>query len=200
VPSPSENGEVFYEQLSPNGPMGRTVEDTIRLLETMAGCDDRAPLSLRDKVPPYSAFKAPELRGLKVGWMGNYQGYLNMEPGVLDLFEMALEGLTKSGAVVEACMPDYDLARLWETWLTLRHWSSSYLKNISDNPQSRALLKPETIWEYEGSIGMTAERVSTASKGRSAWYLALQTLFERYDLLALPTAQVFPFSGEIHWP
>jgi len=200
VPSPYEDGEVFYEQLSTDGPMGRTVEDTIRLLETMAGYDDRAPLSLRDKIPPYSEFKAPELRGLKVGWMGNYQGYLIMEPGVLDLCETALEGLTKNGAIVEACVPDYDMARLWETWLTLRHWSSSYLKQIYDDRPSRALLKPEAIWEYEGSLGMTAARVSTAAKGRSAWYSGLQTLFERYDVLALPTAQVFPFPGEIHWP
>ncbi len=200
VPSPYENGDVFYEQLSTDGPMGRTVEDTIRLLETMAGYDNRAPLSLRDKIPPYSEFEAREFPGLKVGWMGNYQGYLNMEPGVLELCEAALIGLTKNGAVVEPCMPDYDMAQLWETWLTLRHWSSSALKQLYDNPQSRALLKPETIWEYEGSLGMTAARVTAAANGRSAWYLALQSLFERFDVLALPAAQVFPFSGVIHWP
>ena len=29
---------------------------------------------------------------------------------------------------------------------------------------------------------------------------ALDDLFGRYDLLALPTAQTFPFSADIHWP
>ncbi|NDH42084.1 MAG: amidase, partial [Gammaproteobacteria bacterium] len=39
-----------------------------------------------------------------------------------------------------------------------------------------------------------------ADQGRSDWYRALDDLFGRYDLLALPTAQTFPFSADIHWP
>ena len=47
---------------------------------------------------------------------------------------------------------------------------------------------------------MTAARVSRAGSARSDWYRALHTLLERYDFLALPTAQVFPFSADNHWP
>ncbi|MGI9204290.1 MAG: amidase family protein, partial [Woeseiaceae bacterium] len=77
--------DVFYSQLATNGPMGRNVEDTIRLLGTMAGYDPRSPISLRDKVPGYDAFSRPDLSGLRVGWMGDYAGYLPMEAGVLDV-------------------------------------------------------------------------------------------------------------------
>ena len=47
---------------------------------------------------------------------------------------------------------------------------------------------------------MSAARVANAGIARADWYRALLTLFESFDILALPTAQVFPFSKEIHWP
>ena len=47
--------DVFYNQLGAYGPMGRNVEDTIRLLGTMAGFDSRDPLSLRDVIPPFTS-------------------------------------------------------------------------------------------------------------------------------------------------
>ena len=199
VPSvPSD--DLYYGQLAVDGPMGRNVEDTIRLLGTMAGYDSRAPLSLRDEIPAYQEFRKPDLSRFRVGWMGDYEGYLAMEPGVLKLCESALEGISKHGAMVENCKPAYDMARLWQTWLTLRHWALSSKKELYDDPEKRKLLKPEVVWEIEGSFDMPAARVSKAAIDRADWYRALHHLFELYDILALPTAQVFPFPADIHWP
>lgn len=200
VPSASPDANLYYDQLSTAGPMGRTVEDTIRLLHTMAGYDSAAPMSLRDAIPSYSEFRKLPFKKLKIGWMGDYQGYLATEPGVLELCETALKKLSAQGATVESCIPAYDMARLWETWLTLRHWSMSDAKPLFDNPDTRKLLKPELVWEIEGSLDMKAARVAEAGISRSHWYRALHKLFERFDVLALPTAQVFPFSADIHWP
>ena len=190
----------FYQQLSTSGPMGRNVTDTVRLLVSIAGHDPRAPLSLRDELPGHGAFRAAELSGLRIGWMGDYDGYLATEPGVLPLCESALGELEPHGAVVEPCQPDYDMARLWQTWLTLRHWSNGRQKPLYDDPDKRKLLKPELVWEIEGSFDMPASRVSEAGTARAEWFRALHALFERYDVLALPTAQVFPFPAEVHWP
>jgi len=197
---PSARSDLFYTQLSTNGPMGRNVEDTIRLFHTMAGYDSRVPMSLRDDIPPYEEFRPATLEGFRIGWMGDYDGYLATEPGLLNLCERAVESLTVHGVVVEECMPDYDMARLWDTWLTLRHWNAGADKPFYDNPETRRLLKPEAIWEIEGSFEMPASQIAEAAVARSEWYLALNKLFENYDLLALPTAQVFPFSADIHWP
>lgn len=193
VPNPSPLTNLYYEQLSTDGPMGRTVEDTIRLLHTMAGYDSHAPLSLRDTIPPYREFRQPDFKALKVGWMADYQGYLPTEPGVLELCENALKQLSDRGVTVEACMPDYDMAQLWEVWLTLRHWSMSDGIPLYENPQTRALMKPELAWEIEGSLNMPAARVSEAGMNRSNWYRALHELFKVYEVLALPSA-------DIHWP
>ena len=194
------SSDLYYNRLSTNGPMGRNVEDTIRLLGTMAGYDSRAPLSLRDDIPSYDAFQETHLSGFRIGWMGDYEGYLATEQGLIDLCERSLEGVTAHGAVVEKCMPAYDMARLWETWLTLRHWSHEGKRELYDDPQTRRLLKPELVWEIEGSFDMPASRVTEAAVARSEWYMALHNLLERYDVLALPSAQVFPFSAEVHWP
>ncbi len=199
VPTVPSN-DLFYSQLSTDGPMGRSVEDTIRLLDTMAGYDSRAPLSLRDAIPSFDIFRKKNLVGYRIGWLRDYEGYLEMEPGLLALCESSLDGLTEHGAIIDSCKPDYDMARLWQTWLTFRHWSLGNAKDLYEDPEKRKLLKPEMIWEIEGSFDMPASRVAEAALARSDWYRALHTLFERFDILAIPTAQVFPFPADVHWP
>lgn len=198
VPDPS--GELFYQQLSTDGPMGRNSEDTFRLLCTMGGSDPMSPLSLRDTLPPAERFVALPLRNVRIGWLGNYSGYLEMEPGILALCESALQSLARSGSIVEPCAPDFPMPRLWDTWLTLRHWSANWARPLYDDSARRKLLKPEVVFEVEGSLGLTAERVYMAGTARADWFRALGRLFEDYDFLALPTAQVFPFPKGVHWP
>jgi amidase len=68
------------------------------------------------------------------------------------------------------------------------------------DPGKRALLKPEAQWEVQGGLQLSAAAVYQASLDRSAWYQALLSLFERYDYLLLPSAQVFPFDAALAWP
>ena len=197
---PRTPDDLFYNQLSTNGPMGMNVEDTIRLLDTMAGFDPRAPMMMRDELPGFDAYRVRELEGLRIGWMGDYDGYLATEPGVLDLCEESLSILETHGARVDRVLPDFDMDRLWQCWLTLRHWSHAARQPMLEDESLRRQLKPEMIFEIEGSLGLTAAEITTASETRADWYLALHALMERYDFLALPSAQVFPFPAEVHWP
>lgn len=197
---PDTSNDPYYSQLSMNGPMGRNVEDTARLLVTIAGFDARAPLSMRDELPVYEELRPTSLDGVRIGWMGDYAGYLATEPGLLDLCTRALGGLEAGGVIVEPAMPGYDFDRLWRTWLTLRHWSSARRQPLLDDPATRDLLKPEIVWEIEGSLGLTAADLSEAAIARAEWYRALHALFDRFGFLALPSAQVFPFPADVHWP
>ncbi len=197
---PHNGGDLFFQQLGYEGSMGRTVQDTVRLLSTMAGYDSRIPMSLRDKVLDFDAMRPTSLKTVKLGWMGDYNGYLATEPGVLNQCQQALHHISTLGTVVEDCQPDYDMARLWQTWLIFRHWTiCGVTKPLYDNPKTRALLKPEAIWEIEGGLPLTGIQLSQAAVARSDWYRALHKLFERFDFLVLPSAQVFPFSADIHW-
>ena len=192
--------DLFYQQLGTSGPMGRNSEDTYRLLHTIAGPEPGSPLSLRDRVTAPGKFRALNLQGLRIGWMGNYDGYLAMEPGILELCESSLAMLAERGMLVEPCKPQYDMDRLWQTWLTLRHWTHHSLRPLYNDPETRKLLKPEAVWEIEGSFGVSAESIYLAGIARADWFRALRRLFDEYDVLAIPTAQVFPFPTDIHWP
>ncbi len=197
---PRTPGDLFYNQLSTNGPMGRNVEDTIRLLDTMAGFDPRAPMMMRDELPGFEAYRVRELEGLRIGWMGDYDGYLATEPGVLELCERSLSILETHGARVDRVLPDFDMDRLWRCWLALRHWSHAGRQPMLNDPDLRRQLKPEIVFEIQGSLDLTAADITTASETRADWYLELHSLLASFDFLVLPSAQVFPFPAEVHWP
>ncbi len=114
--------ELFVQQLATEGPMGRSVVDVARLLSTQAGFDVRAPLSLGDGRRDFAAGLQRDFRGVRVGWLGDYDGYLAMDDGVLSLCEAALADFAELGCRVEACQPAFDMARLWQCWLTHRHF------------------------------------------------------------------------------
>jgi amidase len=69
-----------------------------------------------------------------------------------------------------------------------------------DKPAERALMKPELQWEMEQGRAFKVADVQQALLDRTALYDCLLGLFAQHDFLALPTAQVFPFAVEEHWP
>jgi amidase len=191
--------ELYLGQLSTNGPMGRTVADVAALLDIQSGYDFRDPMSL-PKVD-FARIKPLDAKGLRIGWLADFDGYLPFEPGVLALCEAALEPFRTLGAEVETVDPGFHMDRLWQGWKTMRHFLVSN-GNAADyaDPAKRALMKPELIWEIESGQDLSARSVHAASMVRSDWYRHVLTLFERYDFLILPSAQVFPFPVEQHWP
>ncbi|MEM6709920.1 MAG: amidase [Pseudomonadota bacterium] len=194
-------GDDFIEELACNGPMGRTVSDAARLLATLAGADPRSPASFPSQPDRYNAPLTRDWQGTRIAWLGDLNGYLPMETGLLDHCGKAIDGFETLGCTVDAVLPDYAPERLWKTWLTFRHWlTRAWAKPLLDNPTTRAQLKPELVWECEGGAALTGDDIAAASKDRAAWYAALLTLFERYDALVLPTTQVYPFAKTEHWP
>ncbi|WP_454741737.1 amidase [Cupriavidus necator] len=200
--------EVFLQQLGYEGPMGRTVADVALLLATQAGPDPRTPLAL-ERDPALAgltpdnvmAMLGADLKGKRVAWLGNWDGYLPMEDGILPLCEQALQAFPAFGVSVEAIKPPFAPERLWKTWLVHRHFlvGNGMLPFYRD-PAKRALLKPEAVWEIEGALGLNASDIYAASADRSAWAQALQQVFARHDFIAVPTAQVFPFDVREPWP
>jgi amidase len=187
-------------QLATDGPMGVTVEDVGALLSIQSGYDRRAPLSLgADEALGH--VEAMPLEGLRVGWIGDWNGHLPLEDGVLALCEQALRRFEAAGAIVEPVVPSFDPERLWHAWLALRNFMvGCKLRPYYDDPVRRDLLKPEARWEVENGLNQTALDVYRASMERTAWTRAVEPLFDTYDILVLPSAQLFPFPAEWTWP
>ncbi len=193
--------DSFIEQLPCNGPMGRNVSDTAMLLSIMAGYAPEKPTSVLSDPGQFTQLLQRDFKGARIGWLGDFDGYLPMESGVLALCEKALESFRDIGCTVDTANIDFPMPDLWQTWLVFRHWlSRGKVLPLYDDPVLRDQLKPEAIWETEGGLKLTGDQIFTASDNRARWYAALLEAFKTYDFLVLPTAQVFPFDAKVHWP
>ncbi len=192
-------GDTFLHQLSTNGPMARSVEDLARLLETLAQPDPRLPHSRTPE--PYADALDIDPTGKRIGWLADWGGAYQMEPGILDLCQTALKTFEDIGCTVTALAPPFPAAKIWDSWTTLRSFAiAGSTAPLYANPKTRALLKPEMVWEIERGLALTAMQVHRASVIRSEWFTTLATLFESYDALVLPSAQVWPFPVEWRYP
>jgi amidase len=192
--------EIWIGQLATEGPMGLRVRDVARLLEIQSGGDVRAPLSTGGKESFVPARDATA-RGARIAWLGDLDGHLALASGIRDVCEQALERLEGQGARVEPAGLGFDADRLWEAWLVWRRALVAPLVGaLISREGSRARIKPEALWEHDCAQEVSAADLMSASTVRSAFYAQLLTLFERFDALALPVAQVWPFDVRERWP
>ncbi|MDG2062766.1 MAG: amidase [Flavobacteriaceae bacterium] len=183
-----EEGDEINRLLSTSGPMGRNVTDLIGLLKT---------ISLK---PEFNEIEPLDFNDLKIGWLKDLGGYLKFEPGILELCENSLRKLSSARAQVELAQINFTPSDLWTCWTTLRHQTRVRMLDFYENPLTHNLLKPELLWEIEQALKLKEEDIKQAELIRKEWYSELDRLFNKYDFLILPTAQVFPFSSNIHWP
>lgn len=198
VPQDAE-GETHLSTLSTEGPMGRSIEDVARLLLVLAGENPEVPFPRA--VPDVLSGLDRGMDGMRIGWLGDWGGDYAMEPGILDLCQAALRQMEDLGAAVDPLPPPFPAARLWSAWVTLRAMLNAGGKRaLAEDPAKRALTKPETIWEIEQGLGLSAQAVYEASVIRSRWHAHAARMFDRYDAVVLPSAQVWPFPADWRWP
>ncbi len=194
--------EGWLGTLATDGPMGRSVADVAALFATQAGWDPRDPLSIvegpRSFLDPDGA---ADPSGLRIGWLGDLAGHLPMEPGLLESCESGLSRLESADAGVEPARLAIDLERVWQAWITIR-WvlTGSGLAPIVRLDAGRGLVKLEAMWEYEQAQRVSGVELVEASTVRTELLQVMLALFERFDLLALPTTQVWPFPIDERWP
>lgn len=193
--------DAFFAQLGTEGPMARTVTDLAALLRTLSGPDARAPLALDADPAVFGEPLEADVTGTRVGWLGDFGGHLATEAGVLALCESALRDLAGVGCIVEPLTLGFDPERLWRAFMTLRAMSfAGRFEALRADPAQWALLKPEAQWEVGQGAGVSAVDVHRASVSRTAWFHHVRGLLKRFDVLALPVTQVFPFDAGTHWP
>ena len=180
--------DAQQRSLSTSGPMGRSTADTIEFLKTIA---------VKDVGKNFSPANLP---GLKIGWLGNLDGYFATEPGVLNLCENSLGVVKDAGSVIDNVSPRFNPDNLWFCWTTLRHLGRANMKRFYDDPATRDKLKPDLVWEIEQSQILTEGDRARANAIRGEWYRELDRLFLDYDFLAIPSAQVFPYPKSTAWP
>ena len=168
-------GDPILHPLATDGPMARTPDDLELLLSIM--------------VPTYRTV-AP--RPLRVGWLGDWDGGFPCDDGVLSLCEVALDGLA------ETFNPPMDADDLWQSWTVLRAFSIAQKMAPLWTDAFAAQSKPEMHWEVAKGRALTLCDVTDASAIRAEWARRMDAL--EVDVIALPSAQCFPFDATLDWP
>lgn len=192
-------GDVYLHQLATEGPMARSPKDIAAFLDVMSGPGDMQPHGLGRET--YAGTLDAKTKGMRIGWLGDWGGAYPIEPGILDLCRTALNAFEAQGCHVTEIKPPFSAAALWDSWTILRSFSRlGGLRTLYDDPEKRPHLKPEAIWEIECGLALSAPDIQRASEIRSDWFRAAAALFQTYDALVLPSAQVWPFPVEWRCP
>ncbi len=193
--------DVFIAQLGTEGPMGRHVRDVAMLLSVQAGADPASPLSLTGDPAVFAGSLDSDPQGQRIGWLGDLQGYLPMEGGILEVCQSALNSFSGMGCTVDEARLGMPPEQIWQAWLVWRQaLVGPRIAPFLINPTNRAHIKPEALWEHDQSLNLTGSQLMAASASRTRFYLSMLDLFEQFDVLAIPVSQVWPFDIGLRWP
>ena len=217
--------DVWVSQLGTEGPMARNVRDLAKLLSIQAGYDAHAPLSISQAPQDFLAQGSARplggkdggtgggtgggkgggmgggMRGLRIAWLADLDGYLAMEAGLLPVCEQALQRFASQGAIVEPTPLGFSKESLWNAWLIWRRaLVGPRVAPLLQRPGAREQIKPEALWEHDQALSLSFNDFMKASEVRTAFHTHLLAMFERFDVLALPVTQVWPFPVGERWP
>lgn len=192
---PSEpNGGTFLHQMSTLGPMARSPEDLAILLDVLSGPDPRQPHAA--PAPPAHPVIAADLKDIRIGWLGDWDGAFPMDTGILELCEAGLRQMEALGAAVAVVPAPFDAEAMWDSWITLRSFQvGSGLQSLD-----KSAMKDTAQWELDRFLAMTAPDLQRANVIQSEWFKTLFELSGKYDILVLPSAQIWPFDTDLDWP
>ncbi|MCX6214423.1 amidase family protein [Spirosoma sp.] len=124
----------LYSRNDVGGPMCRTVEDAVRLLDATYGYDSNDPITKNSqgKVPKtYTQFLRKEgLKGARIGVMRQLSDK-NVHPEIKQLFDKALADMARAGAeIIDVVIPDFDSLRANQSCAEFRADIENYLQTF----------------------------------------------------------------------
>ena len=189
-------GDMFLHEMATLGPMARSPEDIAILLDVISGRDRKQPHG--EDCDPVAPLKKVDPKGFRIGWLGDWGGAFPMEAGILAQSEVALAALETLGCVVEPVAPPFSADAIWDSWVDLRAWQVS--AGLAPLLAEGAPLKGSAVWETKHGLSLSGQQIQAASGIRSDWFRTAATLFETFDALVLPSAQIWPFDVDLPFP
>ena len=123
----------------------------------------------------------------------------SFEEGILELCEKALQALEQHKLQVDLIKIDMKTNIVWDSWTTLRA-SILYQDIIDMKLENIGEMHPGIVWEHHKGQNITDDDISNALNQRNACMHEIDNLFNKFDFLALPAAQIFPFDKETDYP
>ncbi len=208
------------------GPMARTPRDCAFLLQTMVGNTNKFNA---ESLWTTALSKNQHKRTIKIGWLGDWNGRIPMEDGILSTCKKALDdwgaaSLVSSRIIVEEVTGEkrslFDLDKLWEAYNTIRFASTfeTYSQRFDVNQLLSPLkqgvhrqIKDELVWELNQGRLVDTKELEIARAIYEEYEGWLEEIFSEtkeaessdcnnFNFLALPSAQVWPFPIDDRFP
>ena len=140
-----------------------------------------------------------EFSSFKIGWLSNMNGDYIVEKDILEICEAKLKDLEKINLKIETLKPKINTNILWERWTSLRS-KSIYEDTLAMNISDISTMTYQAIWEYNKGKEITSEELQLALDQKQKCLNQINLIFEKFDFLVLPSAQIFPFDKNLQFP
>lgn len=176
--------------LSHLGPMTRTVDDAVLMLQTVARPDIRDGLTGTPRNTPWLP-EGNDLNGLRIAYSPDF-GYVKVDPQVARVVAQAVERLAQLGAHVEQVDPGFrDPLELFNTL-----WFAGAARLAGQLSQAqRAQLDPGLLRIAEQGERISLHGYTLALEARAALVVHMAEFHSRYDLLVSPTLPITAFAA-----
>ena len=186
--------------LTTPGCFSKNPEDMSIMLDVIVGKNSSDPYSFNlDRRFKESLIKDKDLSNIKIGWLSNMNNKYNIEHEILDMCEDSLNKLNNENIVIEKLKPDFNTDDLWNSWTALRS-KSIYNDTINMGIKDIESMTHQAIWEYKKGSVINLENIELALSQKNSCLHQINKIFANFDLLALPSAQIFPFDKRIQYP
>jgi len=186
---------------STTGVISRTPKDLCYYMNCIAGKDqnDQSSIETNYSFIEINNLKIPKI--FKIGWLNDLCEKYDFENGILSMCHQALKDISQIDKNIRVEINNDDLSTelLWKNWTTIR--SKIIYDDLSQSFGDKIeQLSEPAQWEYKNGININNDMLRESL----IWVENAQTLasklFNQYDLLAVPSAQVFPFDKELFSP
>ena len=186
--------------LTTPGCFGRTPEDMSYFLDAVVGEDKIDPISFNVKGKFYDCeLNDNEFSKTKICWLSDMDNSYELEDGIEDMCNKKLKELEKNNLSI--VLPDIKINTdyLWQSWICLRS-KSIYNDTLAMNIKNIDDMTEQAIWEYKKGSKIKDDDIDIAIKQKLDCFNQVGKLFDKFDFLALPSAQIFPFDKKIQYP
>jgi len=200
IPRPSEPDAFSHTPFSQLGPHARTVEDAALMLDVLAGPGPGDPFVAPDDGADYLGALDRDASDLRVAYCPDL-GVFPVEDRVRRVVDEAVGAFEEAGATVErvGTVFEHSHTELYDSWMT--GWLVKFgalAENLRESEgvdylgADRADTTPAFADAIERGNEISGVAYKRADNVRTSAFLAVQGLFEEYDLLASATLAVPP--------
>ncbi|MFI6388341.1 amidase [Nonomuraea sp. NPDC050540] len=181
---PAISDKAAWYTLAVPGPMARTVDDLVLMLQVVSGFHPGSPFAVTE---PFRTDPIESVEHMRVAWSPDLGG-LPVDPRTAEVTANAPRVLEELGARVERV--DLDLSDADDAFRVYRAWYYALAFPDLD------ILGPNTRWNAEQGRLLTGADLARAERLRTGLYHRMTAFWDRYDVLLAPVSQVPPFPVE----